>query len=64
MDVKGGGGESERVNLAEKDQALKRRTLRGRRRGAKREAKDKEDKKLALSMDRWLVSDPHRTPQD
>ena len=64
MDVKGGGGESERVNLAEKDQAPKRRTLRGRRRGAKREAKEKEDKKLALSMAGWLVRDPPRTPQN
>ena len=38
--------------------------LRGRRRGAKREAKDKEDTSLALSMGRWLVAVPPRTLQD
>ena len=64
VDVKGDGGDRERVNLTEKDQAPKRRTLRGRRRGAKREAKDKEDTSLALSMGRWLAKFPPRTPQD
>ena len=64
MDVEGGGGERERVNLTVKDQAPKRRALRGRRRGAKREAKDKEDTSLALSMGRWLAKFPPRTPQD
>ena len=64
MDEKGDGGERERVNLTVKDQAPKRRTLRGRRRGAKREAKDKEDKSLALSMGLWLAGFPPRTPQD
>ena len=52
------------MNLTEKDQAPKRRTLRGRRRGAKREAKDKEDKSLALSIGRWLVGIPPRTLQN
>ena len=64
VDVKGDGGDRERVNLAEKDQAPKRRTLRGRRRGAKREAKDKEDKSLALSLAHWLGNIPPRTLQD
>ena len=64
VDVEGDGGDRERVNLTVKDQAPKRRALRGRRRGAKREAKDKEDKSLALSLAHWLVKNPPRTLQN
>ena len=58
-DVKGDGGRRKRVNLAENNQNLQRRTLRGRRRGVKA-AKEKENKSLSLYMEQWLDTNPLR----
>ena len=51
------GGRRKGVKLADDNQTTQRKLLRGRRRGVK-EAKVKEDKVLALQMERWLVAKP------
>ena len=59
VDVKGGGGKMELVNLTRSNQAPRRKPLVGRRRGAK-ERKAKEAEKMALHMKQWLGLDPRR----
>ena len=59
VDVKGGGGKMELVNLTGSNQAPGRKPLVGRRRGVK-ERKAKEAEKMALHMKQWLGTDAHR----
>ena len=60
VDVKGGGGKMELVNLTGSNQAPGRKPLVGRRRGVK-ERKAKEAEKMALHMKQWLGSGPPRS---
>ena len=59
VDVKGGGGKMELVNLTGSNQAPGRKPLVGRRRGVK-ERKAKEAEKMALHMKQWLGSNPRK----
>ena len=59
VDVKGVGGRRKVVTRTGSSQSRGRIPLRGRRRGVK-SAKAKEEEKMALYMEHWLVKTPSR----
>ena len=54
MDGGGRGGSKQRVKLTEGRPGSKRKPLRGRRRGGSKSISEEDDRRLALTMKRWL----------